>query len=102
MRLGPLGPLLSPLLTVQLSWRLDIPMDALRPIKETGSLDRPILSLAGEEAERTRLEDTRALLARAHEPKTLVTFPGATHVDPFVFDRAAYDTAVPAYFAQYL
>lgn len=102
MRLGSLGPHLSPLLTWQLAWRLDIPMDALRPIEEIGNLNCPVLLLAGEDDARTRLEDTRALFARAREPKTLVTFPGAAHVDLFAFDRKSFERAVLPFLAKYL
>lgn len=90
IRFGPLGPLLAPLLTAQLGPRLGIGREKLRPIDSVGAVRCPVFVISGLEDQHTTPDQTRALYARAPEPKRLWLVPGAAHVDPFGFAPEEY------------
>ncbi len=87
---GPLGPPLTPLLTLQMEPRLGIPTAALRPVDHVGDLGCPVFILSGMEDSRTPPEETRRLFANARSPKELWLVPGAAHVDLATFAPAEY------------
>lgn len=102
LRLGGLSMVAAPLLNWQLSQRLSIDLDDLRPIDHMADLGCPSLVLAGEDDRRTTLAASKHLFAAAREPKQFVSFPGAGHVDLFAFDRELYSSTVLAFLAQHL
>jgi fermentation-respiration switch protein FrsA (DUF1100 family) len=96
LRLGALGPPLSPLLTVQLRPRLGFSAADLRPIDGIDRVDAPLLVIAGTEDRHTTLAQSRRLFARAQAPKELWEVPGAGHVDYYRAARAEYEARVGA------
>jgi len=95
--LGPLGPPLAPLLLVQLKPRLGIDPSALRPIDRIGGVRCPVFVLSGLADEHTTPAETRALFARAPEPRQLWMVPGAAHVDLYGFAPEEYRRRVLAF-----
>jgi fermentation-respiration switch protein FrsA (DUF1100 family) len=94
MRLGPVAPLLAPLLFMQLKPRLGISGADLEPIRSIGALGAPVLVVAGSRDEHTTLEESRELFDAASAPKTLWIVEGAKHQDILKFDPAGYDEHV--------
>lgn len=83
MRWGRAGSLLRPVLLWQLQPRVGVRIDQLRPIDHAGALGCPVFVIGGVDDRHTTEADTRALYARAPEPKQLWLIPGAAHVDFF-------------------
>lgn len=81
IRFGKPGAWLSPLLTMQLPFRLGISVEDLSPERKIGKVTCPVLMVAGTEDRRTRIEDSRRLFDAAPEPKELYLLEGARHVD---------------------
>jgi fermentation-respiration switch protein FrsA (DUF1100 family) len=88
--LGPIaGPVVAPpiarglarLLVLLLPPILGVEADALRPIDRIDEATAPILIAAGTADTRTTIGETRALFARAREPRQLWAVEGAGHVD---------------------
>jgi alpha-beta hydrolase superfamily lysophospholipase len=90
IRLGPFGPPLASLLLGQLVPRLGIPPSALHPIDKIGRLRCPVFVIGGTNDRHTTPAETRALFARAPEPKRLWLIPGAAHEDLERFAGAEY------------
>lgn len=90
IRFGPLGPPLAPLLLAQLELRLGIAPSALHPIDHISQVRCPVFVISGTNDEHTTPAQTRALFARAPEPKRLWLVPGAAHVDLERFAGAEY------------
>jgi fermentation-respiration switch protein FrsA (DUF1100 family) len=99
LRLGVLGPALSPLLTLQLRPRLGFSTDGLRPIDAIDRVGAPVLVIAGAEDRHTTLAQSRRLYARAQAPKEMWEVPGAGHVDFHRAARAEYEARVGGLFA---
>jgi dipeptidyl aminopeptidase/acylaminoacyl peptidase len=79
---------------------LGIEPDTLKAQDQVGRFSpRPLLLVTGalDPAVPTRMADT--LFVRAHEPKTLLRIPGATHGDYMAVDSAAYAAALRLFFA---
>jgi fermentation-respiration switch protein FrsA (DUF1100 family) len=102
MRLGPLAPVLTPLLLVQLEPRLHITVSDLEPIRWIGRLGAPVLMAAGSKDEHTTLEESRELFAAATHPKSLWVVEGAVHEDLLAFDPTAYEEHVVEFLRRYL
>lgn len=102
IRLGAVGPLLAPLLTVQLRPRLGLGAEALRPIDRIGALGVPVLVIAGEADLHTTLEESRRLFSAAPEPKALWIVPRAAHGDLLAAGGAEYQRRVLMFFRRYL
>jgi len=69
-------------LFVGLMWPvIGVAPGALRPIDRIGGVGVPVLVVAGTEDDRTTMRESRALFARAAEPKSFWAVPGARHVD---------------------
>jgi fermentation-respiration switch protein FrsA (DUF1100 family) len=62
----------------------------LRPIDHIGEVTAPVFVIAGASDRRTTLAETRALFARAREPKFLWEVEAADHVDLEAFAPDAY------------
>jgi alpha-beta hydrolase superfamily lysophospholipase len=81
IRLGPMAPLLAPLLLIQLQPRLGISPSQLEPIRSIGKLSAPVLVAAGSLDEHTTLDESEDLFAAAAQPKELWIVMGAKHQD---------------------
>lgn len=91
MRLGKMGRLLEPLLTLQIPLWLGISRDSIRPVEWAKSDWSPTLVLAGSRDERARPSESEALYGNIPVPaKRLEVFAGAAHQDLFAFDSAGY------------
>jgi uncharacterized protein len=102
MRLGPFGFMLRTLLLLQLQPRLGISPSDLRPIEKIADVGCPVLVTAGDLDRHTTLPETERLFAAACEPKELVIFRGAAHVDLLSYDRELYEEKVLAFFERHL
>jgi uncharacterized protein len=94
IRLGPLAPLLAPLLLAQLQPRLHISPAQLEPIRFIDHLGAPLLVVAGSADRHTTLAESEELFAAAGEPKELWIVDGAQHQDFLAFDPAGYEAHV--------
>jgi fermentation-respiration switch protein FrsA (DUF1100 family) len=94
MWLGPLAPVLTPLLLVQLQPRLHISESDLEPIRSIGRLGAPILVVAGSRDEHTTLAESQELFGAAVAPKSLWVVEGAKHQDFLRYDPAGYEEHV--------
>jgi fermentation-respiration switch protein FrsA (DUF1100 family) len=90
MRIGPLGPMLAPLLLFQLQPRLGVGPSPLRPLDHIGRLRCPVFVIGGMADLHTTAADTRMLFDAAHEPKQLWLIPETGHVDYLDAAGAAY------------
>ncbi len=94
IRLGPLAPVLTPLLLMQLEPRLHVSLSALEPIRMIGRLGAPVLVVAGSKDEHTTLQESQELLDAASAPKSLWIVEGARHQDFLTYDPRGYDAHV--------
>ncbi len=92
--LGPLAPILAPVLLAQLQPRLHIAPSELEPIRSIGRLGAPVLVVAGSKDEHTTLEESLELFDAAASPKSLWIVEGARHQDFLSFDPRGYDAHV--------
>lgn len=102
MRLGPLTPIASRLLQVQMRLWLGLAPNQLRPIHHIGHTECPVLVMAGDKDRRTTLAETKRLFDSAVEPKQLAIFAGATHQDLQQFAPEEYASTVLSFFAKHL
>jgi len=94
VRLGRLGPLLTPLLTWQLEARWGIDRRDLRPVDAIRRVRVPLLLVAGADDPRTTPADAARLFAAAAEPKQLWIVPAAAHEDFHRITPAEYELRV--------
>jgi uncharacterized protein len=102
IRLGPLAPILTPFLLVQLRPRLGISANDLEPIRSIGRFGAPVLVVAGSEDRHTTLDESRELFQAAAQPKELWVVQGAMHQDLLSFDPIGYEARVVGFLARYL
>jgi alpha-beta hydrolase superfamily lysophospholipase len=102
IRLGPLAPLLAPLLLMQLQPRLHIAASAIEPIRSIGRLGSPVLVVAGSNDKHTTLMESQALYDAAASPKSLWVVEGARHQDFFAYDPQGYDAHVAEFLIETL
>jgi alpha-beta hydrolase superfamily lysophospholipase len=102
IRLGPLAPVLTPLLLMQLEPRLGISPSDLEPIRWIGRLGSPVLIAAGSRDEHTTLEESREMFTAAAEPKGLWIVEGAKHQDLLAYDGQGYEEHVVGFLIQTL
>ena len=102
MRLGPFGFILTKLLLLQIRPRLGISPADLRPINKIAQFNCPILIISGDKDRHTTLPETERLFANANEPKELVIFKGAAHIDLLDYDRKLYEEKVLGFFQRHL
>jgi uncharacterized protein len=98
MRLGPFGFILTKLLLLQIQPRLGISPAELRPIDKIAQFTCPILIISGDKDRHTTLPETKRLFACANEPKELVVFQGAAHIDLLEHDQKLYEEKVLGFF----
>jgi uncharacterized protein len=102
IRLGPLSYVLSPVLLGVLQLRCGIAPSDLCPIDHIAEVGCPILLLAGDADRHTTLAETQRLYDAARDPKKLVVFHGANHVDFLTRDARQYENEVLPFLAKYL
>jgi alpha-beta hydrolase superfamily lysophospholipase len=102
IRLGPLAPILMPLLLIQLQPRLHVSESELEPIRFIGKLGAPVLVVAGSLDEHTTLPESRELFAAAKEPKEFWVVEGARHQDFLRYDPVGYESHVVGFLKEHL
>lgn len=102
LRLGPLAPVLTPLLLVQLQPRLHLSPRDLEPIRSIDRLGSPVLVVAGSLDQHTTLAESEELFRAAVQPKRLWVVSGARHEDFLSFDPAGYDSEVVGFLLEHL
>jgi len=102
MRLGNWAKILTPLLLVQLKWRLGLDPKNLRPIERVTEIRVPKLLIVGSEDRHTTLEESRELYDAAADPKELWIVDGAAHIDLHEFKKDAYESHVLGFFTEHL
>jgi uncharacterized protein len=102
IRLGPLAPLLAPLLLAQVQLRLGVDPDALAPIEGIRRIHEPLLLIAGEQDRHTPLAQSQRLFDAAPDPKQLWVVPGAAHVNFHRFAPEEYERRVLDFLANAL
>ncbi len=80
-RLGPLSPIPTALLVIQLEPRLGISPNKLRPIDNISKTNCPVLIVSGQDDHHTTVSETRRMFQAAAEPKSLWLVEDAAHVD---------------------
>lgn len=99
-QLGPLHYLVAPLLLCQLKPRLGVAPTQLRPIDMVSQIHCPVLIATGDADLHTPLKETRRIFEAANEPKRMVVFKDAAHVDLFDHDRHKYEVEVIGFLEQ--
>ena len=94
LKLGPLAPLLTPLLLLQLEPRLHVAASDLEPIRSIARLGAPVLVVAGSKDEHTTLAESQELFEQASSPKLMWVVEGAHHQDFLAYDPRGYDAHV--------
>jgi len=102
MRFGNWAKILSPLLLVQLKWRLGVDPKNLRPIDHVAEIRVPKLFIVGSEDRHTTLEESRELYKATADPKELWIVDGAPHIDLHEFKKDAYESHVLRFFSEHL
>jgi uncharacterized protein len=102
LRLGPLAPVLTPLLLVQLQPRWHISPRDLEPIRSIHRLGSPVLVVAGSRDQHTTLAESEALFHAGVQPKRLWVVNGARHQDFLAVDPAGYASEVIGFLLEYL
>ncbi len=97
MRMGFLHHIVAPLLLVQLNPRLGISPDQLCPINGLSQIKCPILIASGDCDEHTTIDETKRIFEIANEPKELVIFNAAEHVDLLAHDPSKYENEIVGY-----
>ena len=97
LRLGALHHVLAPLLIAQLKPRLGISSRQLRPIDQLDKIHCPVLIASGDQDLHTTIGETQRIFDAANEPKKLVVFKNAEHVDLLARDREKYENEIVGY-----
>jgi uncharacterized protein len=104
--LGPIGVVAAPPITalfkLLLPPFLGVSAADLRPIDRIAQVRAPVLVAGGMLDDRTSIEETRMMFARANEPKRLWVVPRARHVDLEGFAPDEYRTRVLAFMIETL
>lgn len=88
------GPLLAPMLLVQMKPRLGVAPAQLRPVEAIAHIKCPLLLIAGQADRHTLLAESEQLYAAAPAPKELWAIGGAAHIDFYQFAKPQYDQRV--------
>jgi pimeloyl-ACP methyl ester carboxylesterase len=102
IHLGPMGPLLAPILLAMLHPHLGIYPDQLRPIDHIGHLTMPKLVIVGDRDRDTTIAESYAMFHAASGPKALWVVHGARHVDLYGYVGADYQIRVLDFFDTWL
>lgn len=99
---GFIGNAVAPALVELVAPRIGVDPARLRPIDAIGNVLEPLLLIAGTDDRYTKLEETRALYARAQSPKELWEVRGAGHVDIHDYSPFEYERRVGAFLVAHL
>jgi esterase/lipase len=99
LSLGSFGPILSPLVMLQLQQQLHIAPARLRPIDRMQQIGAPVLIVNGTRDEFTSIQDAQALFDAAVAPKELWAVEGAGHVDLLAFAKGEYERRIGDFLA---
>ncbi|HKX54018.1 MAG TPA: alpha/beta fold hydrolase [Nitrosospira sp.] len=102
LHLGNFGPVFSPLLLWQLSFRLDVNHDELNPIDRIGNLNSPLLLISGTDDRHTTIAETERLFAAARQPKELWIVPGGGHFNMHTYAGREYESRILDFLDWYL
>lgn len=101
-RLGPLSPIPTSLLLIQLQPRLGISPSELRPIDHVSDVGCPLCIASGTDDLHTTELETRTMFAAAQDPKKLWLVDDATHVDLLREDPIRYREQVFGFLDEHL
>ena len=99
---GFLGDAVAPTLIQLVAPRIGVDPARLRPIDGISNVGEPLLVISGTDDQYTKLEETRALFARAQSPKELWEVSGAGHVDIHDYSPLEYERRVGGFLAAHL
>src|SRR5687768_4672686 len=102
LHLGEFGPVFSPLLLWQLSFRLDVSPVDLNPISRIGDLDCPLLLISGTDDQHTKVAETERLFATAGQPKEMWIVPGGGHFNMHSYAGKEYEDRILYFLDRYL
>jgi esterase/lipase len=91
---GSIGHYLSPLLTLQLKPRMNITINALRPIDHIGKVKGSVMIIAGDKDRHTTLSESKRLFMEAKEPKELWVVKGAKHINFSTYKPKKYQKKI--------
>jgi fermentation-respiration switch protein FrsA (DUF1100 family) len=102
LHLGQLGPVFSPLLLSQLSFRLDASPDELNPISRIGDLNAPLLLISGTDDRHTTVAEAERLFDAARQPKEIWIVPGEGHFNMHAYAGKEYENRISDFLQWYL
>lgn len=102
LHLGQFGPMLAPLLLLQLSLRLDTSPDELNPISRIGDLNTPCLLISGTDDRHTTVAETQRLFDAARQPKEIWIVPGGGHFNMHSYAGKEYEEHISSFLGWYL
>jgi alpha-beta hydrolase superfamily lysophospholipase len=100
--IGPLAPLFSWLVMVEMQSQNEIPPNRLSVIDRMSRIGAPVLIINGTDDHHTTIDEARAELAAATPPKELWAIEGAGHVNLHAFAKDEYERRVGDFIARYL
>jgi alpha-beta hydrolase superfamily lysophospholipase len=100
--IGPLAPLFSWLVMVEMQSQNEIPPNRLSVIDRMSRIGAPVLIINGTDDHHTTIDEARAELAAATPPKELWAVEGARHVNLHQFAKDEYERRVGDFIARYL
>lgn len=102
LHLGEFGPVFSPLLLWQLSFRLDVSPVDLNPISRIGDVNCPLLLISGTDDQHTKVAETERLFATARQPKEMWIVPGGGHFNMHSYAGKEYEDRILDFLGWYL
>jgi alpha-beta hydrolase superfamily lysophospholipase len=100
--IGPLAPLFSWLVMLEMQSQNEIPPKRLSVIDRMSGIGAPVLIINGTDDHHTTIDEARAELAAAAPPKQLWGVEGAGHVNLHEFAKDEYERRVGDFIARYL
>jgi pimeloyl-ACP methyl ester carboxylesterase len=100
--IGPLAPLFSWLVMVEMQSQNEIPPNRLSVIDRMSRIGAPVLIINGTDDHHITIDEARAELAAATPPKELWAVEGAGHVNLHEFAKDEYERRVGDFIARYL
>jgi fermentation-respiration switch protein FrsA (DUF1100 family) len=100
--IGPLAPLFSWLVMVEMQSQNEIPANRLSAIDRLPQIGAPVLIINGTADRHVTMDEARAGFAAAAQPKELWAVDGAGHVDLHDFAPGDYEKRVGDFIARYL
>ncbi|MBA4141987.1 MAG: alpha/beta fold hydrolase [Nitrosospira sp.] len=102
LHLGEFGPVFSPLLLWQLSFRLGTSSGELNPINGMDDLNAPLLLISGTDDRHTTVTETERLFAAARQPKEMWIVPGGGHFNMHAYAGKEYEERISDFLDWYL